>query len=82
MINRHIKEKALIPLADDRGNHPTKGSVEYNLMAQRRGFHMNTMIEEEVEKQKQKTAFRKSEYAEKRKLSDRKKVEEVYHNLQ
>ena len=82
MVNRHIKEKALIPLADDRGNHPIKGSVEYNLMIQRRGFHMNTMIEEEVEKQKQKTAFRKSEYAEKRKLSDRKKVEEVYHNLQ
>jgi hypothetical protein len=82
MVNRHIKEKALIPLADDRGNHPAKGSAEYNLMAQRRGFHTNAVTEEEVKKQKQKTAFRKSEYAEKRKLSDQKKVEEAYRNLQ
>ena len=82
MINRHIKEQAL--LADDkaRGEHPAVGTAEYKLMEQRRGFHTNAVTEEEVEKQKQKTAFQKSEYSQKRKLSDRNKVEEAYRNLQ
>jgi len=82
MINRHIKEKALLADGDDRrGNHPAKDTAEYKVMAKRRRFHTNAVTEEEVEKQKQKIAFRKSEYSQKRKLSDRKKVEEAYHNL-
>src|SRR5271154_2220787 len=59
LVNRHIKEKALLLSAKDRGNHPAKGTDEYKLVEQRRGFHTNAVTEEEVEKQKQKTAFRK-----------------------
>ena len=49
MINRHIKEQAL--LADDkaRGEHPAVGTAEYKLMEQRRGFHTNAVTEDEVE---------------------------------
>jgi hypothetical protein len=50
-------------------------------MAKRRRFHTNAVTEEEVEKQKQKTAFLKSEYSKERKLSDKKKVEEAYSKL-
>jgi len=81
LVNRHIKEKALLADDDQRGNHPANGTAKYEVMAKRRRFHTNAVTEEEVEKQKQKTAFLKSEYSKERKLSDKKKVEEAYSKL-
>ena len=77
MINRHIKLEAEKPVPS--GNHPRKGSAEWEIVSAARGFREKAAT---LEERKDKTSQRNYKYMDKRRPEDEKKVRNAFKTLQ